>query len=274
MPFTPDPFDLVADALRDWGATTVTVVQDGTCFHVFTGLQDLDSVFGYADDAFPVFDPPPGRRVNNFLDPKQNQTAIRRTRFLTAVMFNLAFAYSDINGNNDPLPCSTVSLATIGNVRSRVKDLNAKTKVKIDIGGEGRSNKDRININICGRGIMGSGENPGDTKGKKIPRLVPKTKGNASAPFPDGVVDEVWIVHLLVESEVFEDIVKDAGRVLKPGGKLFVEGPCDLTDRHELAVKVLETAGYKNTFSDMRVKDATLENEWVCRRTITIISKP
>jgi RHS repeat-associated protein len=236
-----------AEELRQLGATAVVVVRDetadGSCYHVYTSFQDTNAVFAYADAHFNVFT---AQVSFPFIPPNQQtlrRLAERRAKFLAAVLTNPARIYASVDGR-DP-PCDSTSLTLIQEILKKLAELNAKVTVKLDIGGEGRGNQDRINFNIVCRGTMG-----GTTLGQNIPQLIPKTELRQNAPFMPGTVDEVYIENLFINEADFKSVVRDAMTVLKkPGGRLIVQSPCRPDDHFQWAREAIREAGYRYQYT-------------------------
>ena len=264
-----------AAALKKAGAKDIKiekdVVEGKEWFHVFACLSDLDAVFKYVDsdkEFSKVF----GK--DRFIDrgSKTKSAAERRRAFLIALLLNPARFALDVKGDDSPsgFAHSPQFLKMIGD---QVKKCNAKVILKVDQGGEGRANDDRVNVNVCGIASMET------VKGKRIPRLVPKTEEKQRSPFPDSSADEAYVISVNVSQDVYNSIALDSARILKVGGKIIFEGPepepGDVFDLIDVALKYLTDRGYQITVKpEHNVEDPHYPTIPMYRITVTIDKKP
>lgn len=267
-----------AAELRKLGAKTVSVNMDSVdlnepptpddpsddsiCFHVYASMQDIAAVFEYADTHFSgVFVPrrefPRGGPVG--------EIAERRRKFLEALILKPTSMSASTNKDGEDSPCDGYDEKFIFAVRKKLEQLNRRVIVKLDHGGEGHDNTDRLNFNVCGI----------ETRFHKsrIRWLIPKTKFDQPSPFAAESVDQVFVENLPVGLKIYRSIVLDSARILKVGGELVLEGPNNPLGgsyRSE-GERALQEAGYSIKVSDESFR---IESVPMFRARIIIRAKP
>ena len=260
------------DFLVNFGADAKNIMIDKDTiegqdrFHVYACLSEIDAVFNFVD-AQPGYSKVFGEGRFDPPESKTKAAAKRRRWFLAALLFDPSRIFSDVAGNE--VPPGTKILQR--KVAESLKKCNSKIVLKVDQGGEGRGNKDRLNVNVCGIATMAG------IKGNRIPRLVPKSESIQPSLFPSSSVDEVYVVSVPVDQKTFNSIALDSARIAKVGAKIVFEGPQALDGSAvvDAALKYLREQGYQFSVDPKyNIKDPDFEGILMYRITITIEKKP
>ena len=132
-------------------------------------------------------------------------------------------------------PLGTVVRLCIRSLRGIASKLGYVIDIKIRKKDKVNADKNKVNLNIGAGDYVIDGfksldfysEHYYPNKQKFLNERVEYDLRNDSIPYEDGVVDNIYISHVIehIETVHVENFIKDAFRVLSPGGVLRIAGP-------------------------------------------------